>query len=280
MPDYHTGYQPDSVAVIGAGNYLDAPLQKRLQRVGFRVQLLGPADLDQLRPGALVINAACCAGGKSMDRALEVCRELARRADYSHLVHISSYRVFAGGARKRYDEDDEPNAGAGSGRQWLACEEALAGCKNLTLLRFGWMVDRSENALLARVLRALLGHQPIAVDDESRGSPVTVADMVRVVVAVAQQLASGAPPAGTYHYGAADSCTALEFAREAIERAQSFLDEGSSVEPEPLAEPRGNHSAVLACGKLRDVFGIQQRSWRQGLTRQVELWLERLGSAR
>nr|WP_255774801.1 sugar nucleotide-binding protein [Microbulbifer zhoushanensis] len=215
-----------------------------------------------------------------MDTALQVCRELARRDDYSHLVHISSYRVFAGGARKRYDEDDEPNAESASGRQWLACEQALAGSDNLTVLRFGWMVDRSENALLARVLQALLENRTIAVDDESRGSPVTIADLVRVVVAVAQQLASGAPRSGVYHYGAADSCTALEFAREAVERAQSFLDEGSAIEPEPLAEPVGNRSAVLACSSLRDVFGIQQRSWRQGLTRQVELWLERLGSGR
>ncbi|SDK79504.1 sugar nucleotide-binding protein [Microbulbifer yueqingensis] len=278
MPDYHTGYQPDSVAVIGAGNFIDGPLQKRLQRVGFRVQLLAPSELDQLRTGAIVINAACCAGSDTAAQALQVCRDLAARDDYSHLVHISSYQVFAGGARKRYDEDDEPNADSDTGRHWLACEEALAGCRNLTILRFGWMVDRSENALLARVLRALLSQQSIAVDDESRGSPVTVADMVRVMVAVVQQLASGAPPAGTYHYGAADSCTALEFAREAIERAQSFLDEGSPVEPEPLPEPSGNRSAVLASGKLRDVFGIQQRSWRQGLTRQVELWLERLGN--
>nr|WP_255775783.1 sugar nucleotide-binding protein [Microbulbifer sediminum] len=215
-----------------------------------------------------------------MGEALQVCRDLAGRDDYSHLLHISSYRVFAGGAQKRYDEDDDPNTESPNGRQWLACERALASSKSLTVLRFGWMVDRSESALLARVLKALLENRPIAVDDESRGSPVTVADLVRVVVAVVQQLASGAPPAGVYHYGAADSCTALEFAREAVERAQSFLDEGTAMEPEPLAEPVGNHSAVLACNSLRDVFGIQQRSWRQGLTRQVELWLERLGSGR
>lgn len=273
MPDSHTGYTPESVAVIGAGNDIDGALQKRLQRAGFRVQLLTPEQLDQLRPGALVINASCCAGSKGMPAALWVCRALAERPN--QLLHLSSYQVFAGGARKRYDEEDEPAPATDAGRRWLECEHALAGRDNVSVLRFGWMLDRSEDALLGRVLRGLVAHQPIALDDRSRGSPVTVADMARVAVAVVQQLASGAPTSGVYHYGAADSCTALEFAREVVERAQSFYDEDLSPQLSALP-PAEDRSAVLACSKLRDVFGIQQRSWRQGLTRQVELWLEKL----
>lgn len=270
---------PDSVAVIGAGNAIDGALQKRLQRVGFRVQLLGTAELDELRPGAIVINASACAGAAGMAGALCVCRELAQK-DCSYLIHLSSYRVFAGGARKRYDEEDEPAPASEVGLQWLACEQALVDHPNLSVLRFGWMVDRNEDALLGRILRALVARQPIEVDERSLGSPVTVSDMARVTVAVAQQLASGAPASGTYHYGSSDSCTALEFAREVVERAQSFydgdLDVALSALPGAGESTDGDNSAVLACGKLRDVFGIQQRSWRQGLTRQVELWLERL----
>lgn len=275
MPELHTGYIPDSVAVIGAGNRIDGALQKRLQRVGFRVQLLAPEQLDELRPGAIVINASACAGSGGMARALKVCRELAQK-DCGHLVHLSSYRVFEGGDRKRYDEDDEPAPTTEAGLQWLACEQALLDCDNLTLLRFSWMVDRCDGALLGRILRGLVARQPVALDDRNNGSPVPVADLARVAVAVAQQLASGAPGAGIYHYGSADSCTALEFAREVVERAQSFYDEEFSPQllalPENESEDTG--SAVLACDKLRDVFGIQRRSWRQGLTRQVELWLE------
>lgn len=275
MPELHTGYIPDTVAVIGAGNRIDSALQKRLQRVGFRVQLLAPDQLDEMRPGAIAINASACAGNDGMTKALKVCRELAQK-DCSHLVHLSSYRVFSGGERKRYDEEDEPAPVTESGLQWLACEQALLDCKNLTLLRFGWMVDRSDDALLGRILRGLVARKPLALDDRSGGSPVTVADLARVAVAVAQQLASGASGTGIYHYGSSDSCTALEFAREVVERAQSFYDEDFSPELSALseAETENTGSAVLVCSKLRDVFGIQQRSWRQGLTRQVELWLE------
>ncbi|WP_323847349.1 sugar nucleotide-binding protein [Microbulbifer magnicolonia] len=274
MAELHTGYRPDSVAVIGAGNEIDGALQKRLQRAGFRVQLLAPGELAKLRPRSIVINASACAGAQNMPEALRVCEALAHK-NCSYLLHLSSYQVFPGGTRKRYDEDDTPAPASDAGRQWLACEQALAGHHNLTILRFGWMIDRNDDALLGRILRGLVARQPIALDDESRGSPVTVMDMARVTVALAQQLASGAPSSGIYHYGAADSCTAMEFAREVVERAQSFYDEDFS--PELNALPAGEgHSVVLACGKLRDVFGIQQRSWRQGLTRQVELWLERL----
>nr|WP_255771984.1 sugar nucleotide-binding protein [Microbulbifer guangxiensis] len=211
-----------------------------------------------------------------MDAALATCRTLAA-ANAGPLVHISSYRVFPGGTRKRYDEDDEPAPVSERGELWLACEEALRGSPAVTLLRFGWLVDRSEQALLGRILKGILSGESLALDDQSAGSPVTLADLCRVVVAVVQQLASGAPRSGTYHYGAADACTALEFGREVLERAQSFYDEdfGVTLEAVPGTE---NRSRVLAAEKLRDVFGIQQRSWRQGLTRQVELWLERLGA--
>jgi len=277
VAELHTGYQPDTVAVIGAGSDIDGALQKRLQRVGFRTQLLGMDQLDELRADAIVINASACAGSDAMADALHVCRELAQKD--CRLLHLSSYQVFAGGERKRYDEEDEPAPLSEAGLQWLACEQALIECAELSVLRLGWMVDRSEDALLGRILRGLVARQPIALDDVSRGSPVTLTDLTRVVVAMAQQLASGAPVSGIYHYGAADSCTALEFAREVVERAQSFYEDDFTVALDALPEAP-DHSTVLACNKLRDVFGIQQRSWRQGLTRQVELWLERLEAER
>ena len=279
MQENHTGYLPDSVDIVGAGSDIDGILQKRLQRAGFRVQLLSPDQLAEIRPRALVINATCCAGGQAMPAALEVCRHLAR-LDRNRILHISSYQVFSGSARKRYDEDDEPQPTTEAGYQWLACEEALAGHEQVTILRFGWMVDRSEDALLGRILRGLVARQTVVLDDRERGSPVTLFDLARVTVAVVQQLASGAPTAGVYHYGAADSCTALEYAGEVVERAQSFYEEEFAVELQALPGTQAESSVVLACGKVRDVFGIQQRSWRQGLTRQVELWLERLESER
>ena len=279
MQENHTGYLPDAVDIVGAGSAIDGILQKRLQRAGFRVQLLSPDQLASLRPRALVINATCCAGGQAMPAALEVCRHLAQQ-DGNRILHISSYQVFPGSARKRYDEDDEPQPVTEAGHQWLACEDALAEHKQVTILRFGWMVDRSEDALLGRILRGLVARQVVALDDQERGSPVTLFDLARVTVAVAQQLASGAPTAGIYHYGAADSCTAAEFAGEVVERAQSFYEEEFAVELQALPDTQAESSVVLACGKLRDVFGIQQRSWRQGLTRQVELWLERLEAER
>ncbi|GAB2894464.1 sugar nucleotide-binding protein [Microbulbifer echini] len=281
MSDLHTGYKPDRVALIRAGNEIDGALQKRLQRAGFRMQQFGPNELDQLRSASIVINASACADDQGMPESLQVAKLLAE-GSYQQIIHLSSYAVFAGGEPRRYDEDEVAAPETRSGRQWLACEEALAGFENLTVLRFGWMVDSNRDALLGRVLRGFVAGEPVALDGLNKGNPVTALDMARVTVAVAQQLASGAGGRGVYHYGSSDSCTAVEFALEVVERAQSLYDEGrfaqfSALETGPDQRDRG---VVLACGKLRDVFGIQQHSWRQGLTRQVELWLERLDAER
>ena len=283
MPMHHTGYQPDSVALIGAGNAIDSALHKGLQRVGFRVQSLADDQLDQFREGTLLINASACGGAANMPRARAICEALPA-LPYAALLHLSSYRVFAGGGRKKIDEDEEPAPNSRGGQDWLACESMLAAAENVSILRLGWQVDRNEHALLGRVVSALLANKPVSLDNLSRGNPVTVADLVRVTTAITQQLASGAPRSGVYHYGSADTCSAMEFGSEVLDRVKSLYGEDFAADLKPLAEAEQSaeavdRSAVLSCTKLRDVFGIQQRSWRQGLTRQVELWLERLQKA-
>ena len=276
---HHTGYQPDTVALIGAGNAIDGALQKGLQKVGFRVQMLGrehlTADQFPARSGTIVINAASCGGGARMSEARAVCEAL-RELPYTAVLHLSSYGVFGRARRKKIDEDEAPSPTSERGRDWLACEEILSAADNVSILRLGWQVDRSEDALLGRILRSLLDGRPVVLDETSKGNPVTVADLVRVTVAVAQQLASGGPRSGLYHYGSADTCTAMDFGREVVDRVRSLYGEDFAADLVAPATVPEDRSFVLSCERLRDVFGIQQRSWRQGLTRQVELWLERL----
>lgn len=280
---HHTGYQPDTAVLIGAGNAIDGALQKGLQKVGFRVQLLGLEQIaaapSGVRAGSLVINAASCAGSARMSEALAVCEAL-RGQPVTALLHLSSYGVFGRARSKKIDEETVPAPSSEIGRHWLECERTLVenspGGHSVSILRLGWQVDRSERALLARVIRGLLNGKPVTLDDVSRGNPVTVADLVRVVVAMAQQLASGAPKSGIYHYGSADNCSAMEFGREVVDRVRSLYGEDYAADLRPVEPAPEDRSSVLSCERLRDVFGIQQRSWRQGLTRQVELWLERL----
>ncbi|WP_406828925.1 sugar nucleotide-binding protein [Microbulbifer sp. ARAS458-1] len=276
---HHTGYTPDTVAVIGAGNALDSALQKGLQKVGFRVQLLGAEQFvasglaSGVRP--IVVNAASCAGGPRMREAKSVCEALLNQPSHA-VLHLSSYGVFGRVRGKKIDEEAEPAPLSERGEDWLACEQILSRLENASILRLGWQVDRSEDALLGRILRTLLDGRAVSLDDVSRGNPVTVSDLVRVAVAVTQQLASGAPKSGLYHYGSADTCTAMDFGREVVDRVRSLYGEDFAAELVTLEPGEEDRSSVLSCERLRDVFGIQQRSWRQGLTRQVELWLERL----
>ncbi|WP_428820284.1 sugar nucleotide-binding protein [Microbulbifer sp. MCCC 1A16149] len=275
---HHTGYQPESVVLIGAGNAIDSALQKGLQKVGFRVQLLGREQLAantlSTRSDAIVINAASC-GSAPPGEARAIC-EAVRELPCTALLHLSSYAVFGRARRKKIDEEEEPSPASERGLEWLACEETFSSVENASILRLGWLVDRSENALLGRVLRSLLDGQPVNLEDVSRGNPVTVSDLVRVTVAIVQQLASGGPLSGVYHYGSADTCSSMEFGHEVVDRVRSLYGEDFAAELVALETEEEDRSSVLSCERLRDVFGIQQRSWRQGLTRQVELWLERL----
>ncbi len=279
MSIYHTGYQPDSVAIIGADKIIDRTLQNGLQRAGLQVKMLRPEQLGQLHSESIVINAASCGSDAvALPTVQHICGAL-QQGSLGRLLHLSSYKVFPAGSRQSFNEYDEPKVNSRGDSGWLHSEQLLAKEHNVSILRLGWQVDCGEDALLGRVLSSALAHKPIALNDSCRGNPATVLDTVRVVVAMVQQLASTAPASGIYHYGANDSTTALEFGREVIDRVQSLSGNEFAVKVEPLVGKQEYCSEILGCTKLRDVFGIQQRSWRQGLTRQVELWLERFGPA-
>lgn len=214
-----------------------------------------------VKPDLLADGAEClarCVGGSS-----------------ATVVHLSSYRVFHGEGRVSHGELDAPKAETDLARVFHAAEQALLGALPQTLvLRSSWVLSTEGGSLLARLLADFEAGRSTVVSDQWRGTPVMVADVVRAVYAMTQQIIYGAENWGVMHFGSSDVCSEMVFASKV--RDMVMADTGRELQLEEVETPTDN-SAVLEMRRLRENFGIQPRSWRQGLKPVVHRWLAMKG---
>jgi dTDP-4-dehydrorhamnose reductase len=100
------------------------------------------------------------------------------------------------------------------------------------------------------------------VVDDQWGCPTPAQDLARVIATIA-----AAPgPYGTYHYCGAGAVTWFGFAQEIFARSSGKRPELRPVSTAhyAAAAPRPAYS-VLDTQKIRRDYGIEQRSWREGL---------------
>ena len=192
------------------------------------------------------------------------------------IIHFSSYRVFDGSPKSGHSERDQPEPQSDQGRAWLAAEEALAtGKKRWLVLRLSWILTGRGPGLLTRFLSAARAGEPVRANARLRGAPTLLSDVVRVVVAIIQQIDCGAGNWGLMHYASGQACNQAELA-EAVLRVLAGLRpdwELPAVQRDEALPDLEPVSAVLSCRRLRDGFGIHARDWEPGLKLLTQQWL-------
>lgn len=189
------------------------------------------------------------------------------------VLHLSSYRVFSGEGKVSFGEQDIPVAETDMAQAFASAEQALMSSVDAALvLRSSWVLSTEGGSLLARLLADFEAGRTTVVSEQWRGTPVMVNDVVRAVFAVTQQIIFGADNWGVMHFGSSDVCSESVFAHKVKDMVEA--EAGRQLQLEEVETEVGN-SAVLELSRLRNSFGIQPRSWRQGLRPAVRRWLER-----
>lgn len=190
-------------------------------------------------------------------------------------IHLSSYRVFGGVAKSSYDEADQQAPLSEEGSAYALAERHFhQTLSHWICLRLSWLIGAQGDNLLSHLLSGLSAGKSIPVCAEMRGSPTAMSDVARVVIALVKQILSGAENWGYFHYCSSDACTQADFAQQvAAILEQEELLRGSLVVEDTLLSPTEPGSAVLSSRRCRDNFGVQPRSWRQGLHSTIKMWL-------
>lgn len=190
-------------------------------------------------------------------------------------IHLSTYKVFSADKKHIHSEKDEPHPLTDQDVFWLDRELAMATLPQHIILRTSWLIGSRGDNLLTRLLSAFMHGERVQVHRRLRGAPTSIDDLARIILALVKQIQCGAANWGVMHYCSSDHCSEEEFAEQILQyliqyqllTAEPSLQLLGGDEDEPLA------SAVLACRRLRDNFGIQARSWRPNLLLLIKDWL-------
>lgn len=240
------------------------------------------ACFEQARP-RLVINAAAYT---AVDKA-ETEREAARAGNHTGplalarlcaaadipLIHVSTDYVFDGDKGAPYLETDPTSPTGVYGATKRDGEEAILAINaKAVILRTAWVYsDYGKN--FAKTMIAAGRKMPVLrVVADQRGTPTAAGDLADAILAIADQLAvTGWHPdyRGIFHATNAGETTWYGFARAIFEEAAKHgyqppqLEAISTAEwPTPTRRPADSR---LACGKLRQVFGVELPAWRATL---------------
>lgn len=232
------------------------------------------ALLQESRPD-IVINTLMWAGnGESELPDLRKAMNAFEEAGAA-VIHLSSHEVFPTSFQKQaMPENAQPFPDTPRGSQYLAAEMAALRLQHSIVLRLPWLVDW-PGGILDTVCDGLILGEGFTASDAWYGSPSQISDVVRVVVAMVHQVLCGAENWGIFHLHTNDFCSEAE-----------FVDLVKRILQKELKRPVADYTVVpvekrfiatngwLAGSRCTDCFGIQLRSWRQGIKTRVINWLK------
>lgn len=236
---------------------------------------LGAKSLYQLcqqTQPAVVVHRAHDPEGDS----LAVAQSLAHFCQEANavLICLSSHEVFGVAQQSSaLAEMDIPEPDTEIGQDIYRVEQSLAICEQTIVLRLPWLLD-VPGGVLDRLCQTLIYMPECVVSDSWRGSPVLMEDVVRIVLAMVQQVLCGAQNWGCFHLHASDQCSEAELADHVARVLQKAGYEVSPIFLGPLSQRFFVSNGWIKGHRCTNNFGFQHRSWRQGIKSRVQEWLD------
>jgi len=189
------------------------------------------------------------------------------------LVHYSTDYIFDGTKTKPYLEDDSPNPLGAYGRAKLAGDQAIRQVDgNHLLFRLCWVYGARGQNFMLTMMRLAREREQLRVVRDQVGCP-TWSRMIAEATTLALQQVLVARDAsafkGTYHLAASGVTSWHGFAERIVALMPEAGRKCRQVEaittadyPTPAKRPA---YSVLACDKLKRVFGLQLPHWEESL---------------
>ena len=257
------------LAITSADSPLAQALVAALQTAGVEIQTLSQSNQPVCILNLALLNQDLHLAQTTTDAAIQFAQQ-----QNLPCIHLSNYQVFSADKKHIHSEKDEPHPLTDQDRFWFDRELAVALLPQHIILRTSWLIASKGDNLLTRLLSAFMDGERVQVHRRLRGAPTSIDDLARVIWAVFKQIQCGAANWGVMHYCSSDHCSEEEFAEQILQ----YLIQYQLLTAEPSLQLVGDDdealtSAVLACRRLRDNFGVQARSWRPNLLLLIKDWL-------
>lgn len=193
------------------------------------------------------------------------------------LIHISTDMVFDGEKAGAYVETDATNPLHVYGASKLAGERAvLENCDRALVARVSWLFSAFGQNFLQMMLKLGATQPLLKVVDDQRACPTASGDVAGFMLSQAQRLSrlpADAPEWGLLHLVNDGVATRYQMAQAIFELAWPDRPP-PAMQPVPTSAFPTPARRALNCeldtAKLRSVFGLTLRPWREALEDTIE----------
>ena len=184
------------------------------------------------------------------------------------VIHISTDYVFDGTGHRPYNPDEKTNPVSVYGETKRAGEVAvLENADIAVVIRTAWLYSPYGNNFVKTMRRLGAEKDSLNVVADQIGTPTYAADLADAIVKILPQITS--ENSGVYHFTNEGVCSWYDFANEIMELSNLKCVVNpikSSQYPTPAARP---FYSVLDKDKIKQVFGINIKHWKDGLKRCI-----------
>ena len=192
------------------------------------------------------------------------------------LLHISTDYVFRGDKTSAYLEDDPISPIGVYGASKAAGEkEIIRLLDKHIIIRTAWLYGNHGQNFVKTMLRLANEHETLRVVNDQYGCPTFAADLAEAILTLTNQIDSGRPYWGTFHFCGQGATTWFDFANAIFDIAgrymsltvEQVLPVTTAEYPTPAQRPR---YSILDCSKIKKCYNIHPRPWQQSLAEMIK----------
>ena len=184
------------------------------------------------------------------------------------LVHISTDFIFDGTSKVPYLETDVPNPKSIYGQTKLDGEIAIQkNWEKHFIIRTSWVYSQFANNFMKTMLRLASELDNLSVVNDQIGTPTNAVDLAEVLLKIIVSCQTESHEVfGIYNFSNEGVCSWYDFA------ATIFHQKGIEIDLKPI--PTDSYPtpakrpaySVLDKTKIKKVFGVEIKNWKESLT--------------
>lgn len=194
------------------------------------------------------------------------------------LIHLSTDYVFDGtDGNKPYTVDDDMHPINMYGESKMMGEIAIGHEHAFhVILRISSVFSAYGTNLLTKMLQAIDTRDELKIVTDQICAPTPAQDVARALIKITDTLLHGKSGGyGTFHLCGTPEVNRFDFSKAIMDAYLPYTTKHPPMLPAVSADFQGFAArppyAVLDCSKIRDVYGIEQRPWSEGLTEAMQL---------
>jgi len=193
------------------------------------------------------------------------------------LIHLSTDFVFDGRKTEPYTTDDLMNPINTYGGSKMMGEEAIRQEHPFhVILRTSSVFGPFRRNILTTALALIEEKEELRIVTDLVSTPTSSIEVAKAMVSIGQQLLHGkADGYGTFHLCGTPAASRYDFVAEVLKayephtaRRPKLVGTVCAEYPESVRRPP---YSVLDCSKIKAIYGIEQRSWKDAIKDDIEM---------